>query len=500
MIRHIGVVVALATVGAMLVLAFAPFNAWFLSFLVPAVLIYAWRSRGPSTCFWRGYAFGLGFFGLGVSWVFNSIYEFGQAPLPFAIILTVVFVAVMAFFPALVGWVQARFFSSVQFSYRAVLIIPALWVLAEWVRSWIFTGFPWLLLGHTQLDTILAGFLPVGGVLFVSWVVMLLAASLASFSAEARRFSLSATVISLFLIFVGWGLQSVEWTRPVGKPLSVALIQGNIEQQNKWSRAWLNPTVDRYVGLTQKHLSRDLIIWPEVALPGTYQLFNPSVLEPLRAELREHQVDLMTGILYEDGDKLFNSLVKIGSDTEFYHKRHLVAFGEYIPFRRWVSWFEKWIVLPNDDVSAGSDPVLLHAHGQTIASSICYEDAFGPEMSLMLPEATLLVNVSNDAWFGDSFAPDQHLQIARVRAAEFGRPLLRATNTGVSAIVDHHGKLVELAPQFQIHVLTGVAQGRQGATPYARFENYPVLVLLALLLLLGRFIAWDSRNNSATSH
>lgn len=496
MIRHFGAAVLLVTVGAMLVLAFAPFNTWFLAFLLPALLLYTWRECGPATCFWRGYAFGLGFFGLGVSWVFNSIYEFGHAPLPFAIVLTFVFVAVMAFFPAAVGWMQARFFSKATFPVRAIFVIPALWTLFEWLRSWVFTGFPWLLLGDSQLDTAISGFIPVGGSLLVSWVVFVLAGVLASLGMMPWQFQLANMFAVSLLVLLGWALQKVEWTQPVGKPLTVALIQGNIEQQNKWSRDWLVPTVDRYVSLTRKHLTQNLIVWPEVALPGSYQLFGPSVLEPLRTELVARRTDLMTGILYEDGDKLYNSLVKIGSDTEFYHKRHLVAFGEYIPFRKWVSWFKDWIVLPNDDVSPGSEPTLLHVDGQAIASSICFEDAFGPEMSLMLPEASLLVNVSNDAWFGDSYAPDQHLQIARVRAAEFARPLLRATNTGVSAIVDYHGKLAEVAPQFQVYVLTGTVQGRQGATPYARFENYPVLLMLVLALVTGRII---SRSSSMTS-
>lgn len=492
MIRHIGAAVLLATAGAMLVLAFAPFNAWFLAFLVPALLIYAWRERGPATCFWRGYAFGLGFFGLGVSWVFNSIYEFGQAPFPFAMLLTLIFVAVMALFPAVVGWIQARFFSSISFPVRATWVIPAIWVLSEWLRGWLFTGFPWLLIGHSQLDTLLAGYFPLGGSLLVSWLVLTIAGALATLGYLRPKTQLLAVLAITLVTVFGWALQRAEWTQPQGKPLSVALVQGNIEQQNKWAREWLLPTVDRYQALTQKHLAYDLIVWPEVALPGTYQLFSPTVLEPLRKDLIARQSDLITGILYEDGGRLYNSLIKLGDDTEVYHKRHLVAFGEYIPLRRWVSWFEDWIVLPNDDVAPGTEPVILHVKDQRIAGSICFEDAFGPEMADMLPDATLLVNVSNDAWFGDSFAPDQHLQIARVRAAEFARPLLRTTNTGITAIIDSHGKLTDLAPQFQVDVLTGTVQGRQGATPYTRFKNYPILLILVLVLAaVGALYRWS---------
>lgn len=484
----------LIVAGLALVLAFAPFDQYWIAFIAPAALILSWRNKSPRACLWRGFTFGLSFFGLGVSWVYNSIHEFGQAPMLFAGFLTGAFVLIMAVYPALVGWFQARWFGNLSWRYRCLLLIPALWVISEWLRGWLFTGFPWLFLGHTQLSSSLAGYLPVGGSLLVSWLVLMVSSLwLTLLDTRAWRVRWLSVGAMLVIFALGYGLRVIEWTRPSGPPLSIALVQGNIAQENKWSDKWLLPTINRYTELTQAHLDRDLIVWPEVALPGTYQLFAQSVFEPLRAKLRHSNTDLLSGILYAEQEHVYNSLVKLGEDIEFYHKRHLVPFGEYIPFRRWASWFDSLIVLPADDVLPATRAVVLKTHGHRIAGSICYEDAYGEEMADMLPEADILVNVSNDAWFGDSFAPTQHLQIARIRAAEFGRPLLRATNTGITALVDYHGQVQQSVPQFKTEVLTGQVQGREGVTPYLWRLNQPVLGLLAVLVLMSAYLGWRSR-------
>ena len=476
--------------GAALVTAFAPFDYSLVAFLSPAVLVILWLQTPPRWAFRIGFFFGLGFFGAGVSWVYHSIHVFGQAPVSFALGLTVAFVLIMSLYPALLGWLQAG--CSEQTNVRStqlirlVLIIPAGWVLLEWLRGWLFTGFPWLQLGYSQLDTPLASLAPVAGVLGVSYVVILLAALLVVLITQGWKARLAAMVAIMAIGVSVWLVKGVHWTTPFGKPLSVALVQGSIEQQNKWERSWLLPTVERYEKLTYKHLDADLIVWPEVALPGTYRLFKDVVLAPMSAKLQQRGTDLITGILYEEPDgRLFNSVVRIGENAEFYHKRHLVPFGEYIPFRQWLTWLDRMVVIATDDIDAGTEAVPIHAAGQVIGSSICYEDAYGVEMADFLPDATLLVNVSNDAWFGKTIAADQHLQIAQMRALELGRPLLRATNTGITAIVDYQGHLQAKAPTFKTWVLTGEVTGRTGATPFAQWKNLPLLVFLSLLLLLG---------------
>ncbi|RUM92860.1 MAG: apolipoprotein N-acyltransferase [Thiothrix sp.] len=466
--------------GGSLVGAFAPLEWWLLGFISPTVLIVLWLPSSSRQALGLGYFFGLGFFGVGVSWVYNSIHEFGHAPPLFAAALTLLFVLVLSSFPAAVGWIQAQ---CRQRSLRLIVVIPSAWILLEWLRGWIFTGFPWLQLGYSQLDTPLAAIGPVFGVLGIGWVIMLLVGLTVTVvlnTGKARWLALASIVLVIGATLL---LQQVEWTRAKDKPISVALIQGNIAQENKWQDEWLLPTIKRYNDLTMKNLDRDLVVWPEVALPGYYKYFKPNVLKPLQRRLQNSETDLLFGILSQEGNRNHNSLMKLGEDTEVYHKRHLVPFGEYIPLRQWLSWLNQWVVLPASNMDSGSQPTLLHAAGEAIAGSICYEDAYGNEMAQMLPTASVLVNVSNDAWFGDSLAPQQHLQIARMRALELGRPMLRATNTGVSAIVNYKGGLDVVSVQFEIDVLKAMIWPRDGATPFINWGNIPVLMLNISLIL-----------------
>jgi len=480
--------------GAALVLAFAPFFLWPLAMLAPAALMLLWLKAPSRWAVSIGYCFGLGFFGFGVSWVFHSIYEFGQAPFAFAALLTLIFVLIFALYPALLGWLQRPADPTQQhMGWRLLVVMPAAWVCLEWLRGWLFTGFPWLQLGYSQLladgGTIFAAVAPATGVLGISYIVML-SVGLMLLLLLGRGWPRWGALAGIVTLAAGlYGLGHQHWSKPVGDPITVALVQGNIAQENKWEPDWLIPTVERYSRLTDAHMDADLIVWPEVALPGTYQLFRDFVLNPIQRELEKYGAELLTGVLYEgDAGRIYNSLVRIGDDPEFYFKRHLVPFGEVIPFREWMPWLNKLVLVAVDDLQPGTEPVLLHAAGQVIGSSICYEDAFGEEMADFLPQATMLVNVSNDAWFGPTIAPEQHLQIAQMRALELGRPLLRATNTGVTAIIDAQGRVTARAPVFETTVLTGEISGRRGYTPFARWRNLPLIALLAILVIAGATI------------
>lgn len=472
--------------GAALTLAFAPVNWWPAAFVLPAFLFLLWQGQSARTAAITGYLFGLGFFGIGVSWVFNSIYEFGHAPAPFAAFLTFLFVITLSLFPALTGWLQNRLLSENSPAWlRYTVLIPALWVAFEWVRGWLLTGFPWLQLGYSQLETPLAGFAPVAGVLFSSWIVAVVAAAITALVVVRGRQRLFFAGLIVLVILLGAGLQKIEWTQAIDDELNVALVQGNIKQENKWERDWLLPTIERYSDATLKQLEKDLVVWPEVALPGRYSLFKPNVLDPLQQHLVASDTSLVFGVLRETEDGLHNALVGLEDETTMYLKRHLVPFGEYIPLRNALTWLKDMVQLPASDISPGKEATLLPVGKYLAAGSICYEDAYGNEIIDMLPQANFLINVSNDAWFGDSLAPHQHLQIARMRALETGRPLLRATNTGVSAIVDYRGGLQSVSPQFEMDVLEGKIQPRTGATPYVSFGNFPVVILMALLLGIG---------------
>lgn len=479
--------------GAVSVSGFAPDYLFFLPIVTLAALFLLW-SRVPSrrAAAYVGFAFGLGFFGAGVSWVYVSIHEFGGMPAPLAAVATFLFCLVLSLFPAAAGLLQAGPGGATK--RRCLLLIPALWVLMEWVRGWIFTGFPWLALGYSQaVDSPLAGFAPLLGVYGVSLAAALCAGALARIAdAGLRRRGRAETLLPAALILVlaaaGAILKQAEWVRPLGAPVAVSLLQGNIPQEMKWREDKAKTTLDAYMALTLASSGR-LIVLPETALPMFLHQLPLAYLEMLAAHARERGGDVLVGVPeYTEGREYFNSVVSLGGEpVQVYRKYHLVPFGEFIPFKPLFGWIVKVLHIPLSDFTRGA-PVQapLRAAGQKVAVAVCYEDVFGEELIRQLPEATLLVNVSNDAWFGDTVAPWQHLQISQMRALEAGRYMLRATNTGITAIINQRGEVVARAREFTIARLEGEAQGFAGATPYVRWGNLPLLGLLALLLAVNR--------------
>ena len=482
--------------GALAPLAFSPFDAFFLAPVSLAVLFVLWLAVTPARAAWRGWLFGLGLFGFGVSWVHES-FQFSQVALPLAIVLTALLVAYLAAFPAALGYVLVRFSRGSSWL-RLVGLFPAAWVLSEWVRGWFLTGFTWVQLGYSQLGWPLAGLAPILGVYGVSWAVAISAGLLVmAIRAGAGRRILYIGILAA-LWGLSWAMGLITWTQAAGPATKVALIQGNVPQHLKWLPSQRQPTLERYVAMTRRHWDAALVIWPETAVPAYYHQAAEFLAE-LGQEAYRHDSELLVGIPVKEtgGSRYFNSVVAVGEQEGAYHKRHLVPFGEYIPLKGLLGPVLDLMRVPMSDFSAGSnDQSLLQAAGHRIGVSICYEDAFGEEVIEALPEATLLVNVSNDAWFGESIAPHQHLQIARMRALETGRYLLRATNTGISAIIGPAGELLAKAPQFKAHVLSGQVIPMQGSTPYGRFGNLPVVLLL---LAVAGLAAALTRRKSVTS-
>jgi apolipoprotein N-acyltransferase len=440
-----------------------------------ALLVHLWVSSGRSG-FWLGFAYGLGLYGVGVSWVYISMNRFGGLPAPLAALATLGFCALLALFPALVGWAQARLPNP---SSRP-LAIPALWVLVEWLRGWLLTGFPWLGLGYGALDTPLAGYAPVGGVLLVTLAATGAALFLRQVAAGERRW-LSAALFGAIGIG-GAALQAVQWTTPAARPVRVSLLQGNVEQSLKFDPARFGRILETYAGLAEESRAR-LIVLPETAVPRFLDSVPPQFLARLDATARRNNGDLLLGVPLRTGPGMYyNSVISLGaSPRAVYSKVHLVPFGEFVPpgFR----WFVDSMAIPLADFSRGAPTQRpLAVAGERVAVNICYEDAYGDEIVRQLPEATLLVNVSNVAWFGDSLAPGQHLQIARMRALETGRMHLTATNTGITAAIAADGTVLARLPQFGPGKLEIEARGRTGATPYVALVDGPALALSALLL------------------
>jgi apolipoprotein N-acyltransferase len=472
--------------GAATVLAFAPFELHPLAFLTFALLIHLWMSATPTRCLWLGFCFGLGLFGAGVSWVYVSLHQFGGMPAPLAGIATVGFCAFLALFPAAAGWLQARV--PAPHAARACLLIPAAWTLAEWLLTWIFTGFPWLAVGYSAAGWPLQGYAPLGGVYALSFIMVSVAGMLWLAAQQRPRFLL----VLVLVVGIGEALRHVSWSTPAGEPISVALLQGNIEQEMKFRPERYARIQETYARLAEGTRAR-LIVFPETALPRFYHQVEPAYLARLDGAAKRNDGDLLLGVPFAAGrEAYFNSVITLGSSTrQAYHKVHLVPFGEFIP--PGFGWVLRWLAIPLSDFSRGApeQPPLAVA-GQRIAVNVCYEDVFGAEIARSLPEATLLVNVSNVAWFGDSLAPAQHLQIARLRAIETARMHLTATNTGITAAIDRDGRVLKRLAQFTEDRLEISAQGYAGATPYVRLRDWPVV--LASLLIFTAFIVKARRS------
>ena len=470
--------------GAITVAGFAPFGLGVLPVFSLALLFFLWRHparAGLNT--WTGYAFGLGLMGFGVFWIRISIAQFGGVPMALAVVITVLFVLLMAAYYALAGWISERLRSRSD-GVWLLLLLPAVWVLAEWLRGWLFTGFPWLSLGYSQIDLPLAGYGPVLGVFGISLALALSAGLLNLWPRPL------AVVTLLALWGGGLGLQQIAWTGPAGEPVRVSLLQGNIPQEQKWKRAMRAPSINLYLEMTASVPDSRIVVWPETAVPAFDSEVETTLLQPLHEQMRAQGRDVLLGIVAGSVEAdYFNAMQSLGaSGRGHYHKRHLVPFGEYLPFDTWTRPVLDFLQIPMSDFSPGGDgKPLVTLAGYPAGIDICYEDAYGDEIIRALPEAALLINASNDAWFGDSLAPHQHLEIARMRALETGRFLLRATNTGISAIIDERGRLRGTSPQFERAILSDEIVPMLGSTPFAVWGNLTMLVLAGLMLLSG---AW----------
>ncbi|CAN5290121.1 apolipoprotein N-acyltransferase [soil metagenome] len=473
-----------AGAGLLLPLAFAPFDLYPLAIACVAMLFLTWADATPRAATWRGFLFGSGAFLTGTYWIYISVALVAGVPAYVALPLMLGLIAIMAGYFALLGFMVARWLRF-DTSLRWLVAVPAAWVLVEWLRGWMLTGFPWLTLGYSQVGSWLGSLAPVLGVYGVSWSVAASAGALAVLVSGPAR--LRAGVVLAGIWLASGVLSAIEWTDPAGQPLQVALVQGAVPQKIKWDAAQLEPTLDLYRELTDAHWDSDLIVWPEAAIPAFAHQVG-GYLRKLQARARRHGAAIVLGIPhYEpDTDEYRNGVLVMDDVLQMYAKRHLVPFGEYFPVPAFVrAWMQRQN-LPFTDQSPGApDPEPYSAAGEQLALSICYEDAYGAEQLSYFPQATLLVNVSNDAWFGDSVAPHQHLQIARMRSRESGRWQLRATNTGVSAIIASDGSVARSLPQFVTGVLRARVQPHRGSTPYMTFGNYAVIIVMLLVVAIS---------------
>ncbi len=474
-----------AGLGAVSVFGFAPFEFFPLPIFALALLFRLWqRNASPRTAAWFGFCYGLGFFLSGVSWVYVSLHDVGGMAAPIALAATLGFCMYLALFPAIAGYLYRRL-ASADFS-RNVLLLAGLWTLTEWLRGWLLTGFPWLSLGYSQTSpSPLAGYAAVLGVYGIGFLAALIAAVL---SLDTRQRHGWLTIVAL--LATGYLLRGMDWTQPSGQPLTVSLLQGNVAQSLKWEPERLPLSVDTYTRLARDNPAA-LTVLPETAIP---LFFDQIPRETLQTLLQHGDLLIGAAARHRDGGYVNGAIAITKDGVVSYAKRHLVPFGEYVP--PGFSWFFDLVRIPMSNFSAGPTvQAPLPIGGQSVAPNICYEDLFGEEILPNLPAATLLINLSNTAWFGDSLAQPQHLQIARLRAMESGRMMLRATNTGITAAIAPDGRVLGQLPPFTAGALRVEAQGFTGLTPYARWGNALALLLAICAVLPALLRAYQQRKS-----
>jgi len=448
-----------------------------------------WQGATPRVAAWLGFWFNAGTFAAGTYWLYISIRIFGQAPLWIAILLMVALIVIMGLYHAALGYFVTRWLPATGVS-RWLLGVPAAWLLIEWWRGWFLSGFSWLSLGYSQTDTWLASFAPLIGVYGISAMLLLSAGGLTAALCGTRVVRMLGALVFAAPWLAGAALHSVDWTQAAGPPVTVAVVQGNISQEQKWLDDNQDAILNLYRELTEKTLGTQLIVWPESAVPDLANNQLPYISD-LYHETRSHNSGLVFGILRKSdaGEQYFNSVLALDKKVSWYDKNHLVPFAEFFPVPDFVRSWMRLMSLPYSDFTRGGDnQPPLSAAGLELGATVCYEDAYGSAMLGVLRRADALVNVTNDAWFGHSTARYQHFQIARMRALEAGRYMIRAANNGVSGVIGPHGEVVALAPEFQTYVLHSSVTPLTGLSPYAVVGNWLIVIVETAALAFGLWV------------
>jgi len=487
--------------GMLLALSFAPFEWWPLAILMPAVLMWLWDGASPRRAAVLGFWFNAGTFSVGTYWLYIAIKEIGHAPLLLALFLMAGLVAIMGSYHALLGWAVAKYLPA-RGPLRWLLGIPGAWLLAEWFRSWFLSGFGWLALGYAHTDNWLGSLAPVVGQFGLGLLTLMLAGGLVTLMFGDKRARIGTAALYVTIWAVAFALRGIEWTAPYSRPINVAVVQGAIPQDEKWIEENLESIIGVYQKLTREAHGADLIVWPESAIPD---LANNHIefYRDVYQEASAKGSSLMVGTLRAEEntktgeEEVFNSVLSMDKATPgvgWHDKYHLVPFVEFFPVPNFVRSWLRLMTLPYSDFNRGAaQQAPLETAGQRIAASICYEDAYGSTQLPALRTATMLVNVTNDAWFGHSTARFQHLQISRMRSMESGRPLVRAANDGVSAVIGSRGEIVKTAPEYEANVMRASVQPRIGLTPYARTGNWLVVCLALVFGLAGAYVGRRSK-------
>ncbi len=503
-----GNVIALVA-GAITPLFLAPFNIWPLAF-VSLGLFYLGLSRlTVKQAFIRSWCFGFGAYLAGVSWIYVSINTFGNAPVWLAATLTVTFCMLVAFFFVIPAVIWVRWFRVNASYFIDALAFAGIWAIQEWFRGWFLTGFPWLYLGYSQLNAPLAGFAPIGGVWLISFIIAFIAVLFVKMLLfRQHKFKLIVSVIIILALpIVGLLVKQIQWTKPIVDKLAVTLVQGNVAQDAKWQASSYNEQFNLYWKLTTDHQQKDsLVVWPENAIPFLKESVDSILQGTIHEFEKQFQSTLITGLPIRQDDsqgekRFYNGITVVGEGSGIYFKQKLVPFGEYVPLQEMLRGIISFFDLPMSDFSRGSEQQsLLSVKGLAVAPFICYEVVYPDFVASFGSQSNLLITISNDTWFGHSIGPKQHLQMAQMRALEGDRWLLRATNNGITAIIDNKGQLIKSIPAFQVGVLQGQVTAVSGRTPYQIWQSYFVLAISLLSLLMAVWLKKQEIINKAASN
>ncbi len=471
--------------GTLVPQAMAPYNHWYLAFLAPALLLLTIIEVSPNVALLRGFLFGLGEFGFGVNWVYHSIHTYGNAGVFLSGLITVLFIFLLSTIPLSKAFLFRKITNPTK-SWNYLLVFPLLWVLLDWVRSWLFTGFPWLYLGYSQVNTLLGSYAPLISVYGVTGLVVLCSIMLYTILLNKNNSKKLVALVIIILVFTGgYILKSFPWGKPLGPKYKISLLQGNIPQEDKWQAKNQQKIIEKYIKLTNDAIDSDIVVWPEASmvLPLPY---SQKIIDKLDEAGKKTNRAIVIGVLERTPDKkhYYNSLIVVGDGSKIYRKSHLVPFGEYIPFEGIVGSIFDLLGLPMTTVTPyEEEQPLLNIKKLKVLPEICYEITYPNDVINAGRDANVILTVSNDTWFGHTIGPAQHLQIAQMRAREAYLPVIRATNNGITALINERGQIYQQIPQFEEGILTGEVEGFVSNTPIEKIGITELMLGLLVLLI-----------------
>lgn len=485
--------------GSLMVFAYAPYCISYLTIVVMVLLLLLLENQ-TKHLFFYSYIFALGFFGLQLTWVYYSLYYIIKTGWLIAVGANLLFVGYLALFPALAILLSKKLNTKAQF-FNYCLLFPSLWTLNEWFRGWLFTGFPWGDLSYTQVNnSIFKGVFPVVGSYGVSWLTIFISGLLVYLLNNLHNIRIRNIVLinlTIFLLITNF-LEQVKYTKQYGKPVEVALIQGNINQAQKWDNQLFKITLNDYENMIQS-ANAAIIILPETAIAQFAEDLPAGYLERLIKIANTKKASLLIGMpkLIDQNQNYVSAVVAINSiQSSYYAKYHLVPYGEYIPFKNILASLYNKINLPMVNFSSGNlnqKPLIIA--NQKLAFNICYENGFNAELIPNSKKSTVLINISDLVWFGPTIAQYQHLQISQARALENQRYFVQDTNTGISAIIAPDGHIQSQLRPFNREILTDYVVGYYGFTPFENYGNYPVIIFCILIILFGLLYLSLTSNN-----